>query len=114
MTLSIRSWGALVCLGAAGLAGPALAAPTASPSPTSAPAPIVARDLYSMHARRMVQAYLRLRMLEMRESDLDRARAVVEGRLSVNDLFATPGQASDQGRTEKSCPGGNATIGRSR
>jgi hypothetical protein len=67
-----------------------------------------------MHARRMLQAYLRLRLLEMRESDLDRARAVIEGRLGVDDLFATPGQASDQGLAEKSCPGGNATNGRSR
>jgi hypothetical protein len=91
----------------AALARPVLATPTASPGPTPAAAAIVARaagpgtrDLYSMRARRMVQAYLRLRLLELRETDLERARAVIEGRLRVDDLFSpTPGQASDRGAT---------------
>jgi hypothetical protein len=30
---------------------------------------------------------LRLRLLELREADLDRARAVVEGKLGVDALF---------------------------
>ena len=72
--------------------------PTASPRATPTPAPIVARDLYSQHARRMLQAYLRLRLLELREAELDRVRAVVEGRLGVDALFSPePGQASERG-----------------
>jgi hypothetical protein len=35
----------------------------------------------------MVRAYLQLRLLELRELELDRVRAVVEGRLGVDELF---------------------------
>jgi hypothetical protein len=52
-----------------------------------------ARDLYSAHARRLVRAYLRLQLLELRKADLDRARAVIEGKLGVDALFAPPTQA---------------------
>jgi hypothetical protein len=38
-----------------------------------------------------MRAYLRLRMLELREADLDRVRAVIERRLSVDDLLE-PGE----------------------
>jgi hypothetical protein len=48
----------------------------------------------------MVQAYLRLRMLELREAELGRVRAVVEGRLGIDALFSPqPGQASEPGVT---------------
>jgi len=38
-----------------------------------------------------MRAYLRLRMLELREADLDRVRLVIEHRLSVDDLLG-PGE----------------------
>jgi hypothetical protein len=38
----------------------------------------------------LVQTYLRLRLLELREADLDRVRAVVEGKLSIDDLIPPP------------------------
>jgi hypothetical protein len=34
--------------------------------------------------------YLRLRLLELREEGLDRARAAIEHRLSIDDLLAEP------------------------
>jgi hypothetical protein len=38
----------------------------------------------------MIQTYLRLRLLELREAQLERVRAVIEGRLKVDDLLETP------------------------
>jgi hypothetical protein len=44
----------------------------------------------------MVAAYLRLRMLELREDDLARVRQVIQGKLGVDALFSPPpGQASN-------------------
>lgn len=62
-----------------------LATPT--PRPTVPPRPQTDRALYSPRARRLVQAYLRLRLLEAREADLERARAIVEKRLGIERLF---------------------------
>lgn len=45
-----------------------------------------ADELYSPHARRRFAAYLRLRLLELREAGLVRAAAVVERRLPVDVL----------------------------
>jgi hypothetical protein len=57
-----------------------------------------AADLYSVHTRRMLANYLRLRLLELRYAELDRVRAVIEGKLGVDSLF------------EKSLPERNDTI----
>jgi hypothetical protein len=69
-------------------------AATVSPRPTPSARPNVAAPaipdptrLYSAHARRLIQSYLRLRILELREADLDRVRAVIEGKLRVDDLL---------------------------
>jgi hypothetical protein len=71
---------------------------------TAVPVPIVAkatlpreraRDLYSLRARRMVLGYLRLKLLELREADLDRARAVIEGKLGIDALL--PAAATQAG-----------------
>jgi hypothetical protein len=43
--------------------------------------------LYSPRARRLVQSYLRLKLLEAREADLERARLVIERRLGVQALL---------------------------
>jgi hypothetical protein len=43
--------------------------------------------LYGRHARRLVQAYLRLKLLEMRELDLERARSAIERRLGPDALL---------------------------
>lgn len=43
-------------------------------------------ELYAPRARRRFAAYLRLRLLEMREAGLERAAAVVEHRIPVDSL----------------------------
>jgi hypothetical protein len=101
MTMTIYC--AALGLALAAFPGPATAAPDASPRATAEPHPNVAkgilppspaRDLYSARARRLVRSYLRLRLLELRETDLDRARAVIEGKLGADALFGNaPTQA---------------------
>lgn len=49
-----------------------------------------ARDLYSVRARRLVTGYMRLRLLELREAELDRVRMVIERKLGVDELFREP------------------------
>jgi hypothetical protein len=68
----------------AGLVPPAKPVPHASPTPAPRPGEW---SLYSPRARRLVQSYLRLRLLEAREADLERVRAVIEKRLSVDRLL---------------------------
>lgn len=70
------------------------AAPTPQPDrghTSSHPAvvrPSLARlsDAYGTRARRRFAAYLRLRLLELREAGLERAAAVVERRLPIDAL----------------------------
>ena len=97
--MKVRSIGATGCLALALLPGPVRAAPSAIPHATAVPTPILtkgtlpqdrARDLYSARARRLVTGYLRLTLLELREADLDRARAVIEGKLPIDALLAEP------------------------
>jgi len=72
---------------------PATPAPAASVPPrraTPAPGPPprhAAAALYSRRSRRLVQSYLRLKLLEMRERDLERARKVVERKLGIGALL---------------------------
>jgi predicted signal transduction protein with EAL and GGDEF domain len=47
-----------------------------------------ADDLYSLRARRRFAAYLRMRLLELREAGLERAANVIEKRLPVESLLA--------------------------
>ena len=66
--------------------------PARRASPSPAPAPRSARvhaaaALYSRRSRRLVQSYLRLKLLEMRERDLERARKVVERKLGIKALL---------------------------
>jgi len=71
--------------------------PTASPHPlpaaahhapaggnTRAPA---SAELFSLRARRRFAAYLRMRLLELREEGLDRAAAAVERSIPVQELL---------------------------
>jgi hypothetical protein len=59
-----------------------------SPRPTAAPPHrLAAAALYSRRSRRLVQSYLRLKLLEMREADLERARKVVERKLGIRALL---------------------------
>jgi hypothetical protein len=68
--------------------GKADSVPLRRPSPPRAsPRPIPATALYSRRSRRMVQAYLRLKLLQMREADLERARKVVERKLGIEALL---------------------------
>ncbi|MFN2459257.1 MAG: hypothetical protein ABR591_00990 [Candidatus Velthaea sp.] len=60
------------------------------PAPAATRRPFTAAGLYSPRARRAAQIYLRLRLLEMRETDLDRARAVIERRLGIEALVDEP------------------------
>ncbi len=64
------------------------------------PAAIAARrphvdssDLYSLRARRRFASYLRLRLLELREANLERAAAAIERRLPLSALI--PGGRPD-------------------
>jgi len=60
-------------------------------------APGAVRDLYSIRARRLVRTILQLRMLELREAELDRVRSVIAGKLGVDALFSPPpGQAGSR------------------
>ena len=97
--MTIRSQCAAFGAALAMLPGPAPAAPSALPRATAVPMTIVAKgalprerahDLYSARARRLVTGYLRLRLLELRKADLDRARAVVEVTLGLGELFGEP------------------------
>ena len=100
-------FGSAAGLALALFAGPAWATPTAAPRATTVPKPIVApvplppgtaRDLYSPQARRLVRTYLRLQLLEMRKAELERVRAVIEGKLGVDSLFSPlPTQAGNRG-----------------
>jgi hypothetical protein len=47
-------------------------------------------DLYGPGVRRSAQTYLRLKLLELREADLERARLVIERKLGVDALLGTP------------------------
>jgi len=70
----------------AGSASVPLRRATAVPSPTPRGRPAAAA-LYSRRSRRLVQSYLRLKLLEMREADLERARKVVERKLGIKALL---------------------------
>ncbi len=59
---------------------------TASAQPRM-PARLAASSLYARRSRRLVQSYLRLKLLEMRETDLERARKVVERKLGIRALL---------------------------
>ena len=65
------------------------AVPLRGATPPAAPRDrrIAAAALYSRRSRRLVQSYLRLKLLEMRERDLDRARKVVERKLGIGALL---------------------------
>jgi hypothetical protein len=59
----------------------------ASPRPIASKRPLAAGALYSRRSRRLVQSYLRLKVLEMREADLERARKVIERKLGIPALL---------------------------
>jgi len=62
-----------------------------SPRPAASPQALTS-SLYSRRSRRLVQSYLRLKLWEMREADLERARKVVERKLGIGHLLGeTPG-----------------------
>ena len=92
MKHTVRAGAALVLVSAT-LATPAGAwtVPAARPSPRPSAAPpahrLTASALYSRRSRRLVQSYLRLKLLEMREADLERARKVVERKLGIRALL---------------------------
>ena len=85
--------GAWLVLFASTLATPAQAATVPLPRPTARPSrppalpPPAAAALYSRRSRRLVQSYLRLKLLEMRAADLERARKVVERKLRIGALL---------------------------
>jgi hypothetical protein len=64
-----------------------LAAASPHPHPRSSQRPLAASALYSRRSIRLVRSYLRLKLLEMREADLERARKVVERKLGIRALL---------------------------
>jgi hypothetical protein len=88
-------WCALfaACLVFFGLPAGKAAPPGPGPSPAAVHAPKPHRrpsDLYGPAVRRSAQTYLRLKLLELREADLDRARLVIERKLGIDALLGTP------------------------
>lgn len=77
--------------GAAGVRAVRTGRPAPSPRPLTvrppAPRPLAASALYSRRSRRLVQSYLRLKVLEMRERDLDLARKVIERKLGIGSIL---------------------------
>jgi hypothetical protein len=65
---------------------PALTKAPAHGEPRESTPPYRSEDLYSLRARRRFAAYLRLRLLEMREAGLERAADAVERRLPADAL----------------------------
>jgi hypothetical protein len=68
----------------------AVSPPRAKP-PKPSPAPSASADpaaLYGRRARRLVQSYLRLKVLELRKADLERARLVIERKLGIGALLS--------------------------
>ena len=61
--------------------------PAESPHPAASKRPLAASTFYARRSRRLVQSYLRLKLLEMREADLERARKVVERKLGIRALL---------------------------
>jgi hypothetical protein len=66
--------------------------PRAAPAPkaTNVARSIAAGDLYSLRARKRMQTYLKLRLMELREAELDRVADVLRRRLPVEALLETP------------------------
>jgi hypothetical protein len=62
--------------------------PAAPSSARARTPPLEANELYSPRARRRVASYLRLRLLELREENLERAAEVIRRRLPVDVLLA--------------------------
>ena len=92
---------ALLVLCCSGFATPAIVtAVSPAPPPHKKPLPAAAPSadpgvLYSRRARRLVQSYLRLKVLEMRQADLQRARLVIERKLGIGALLSeTPRPAA--------------------
>ena len=77
------------------------ATPAASPSPTPSAIPNAA--LYARHARRLVQSYLRMKLWEMREADLERAKAAIERGLGPDTFLSSS-------RAPSPLPSGAATF----
>ncbi|MBV9439739.1 MAG: hypothetical protein JOZ24_07085 [Candidatus Eremiobacteraeota bacterium] len=44
-------------------------------------------DLYSRRARRLVQSYLRMKVMETRQLDLERVRKVIDRKLGIDALL---------------------------
>jgi hypothetical protein len=61
--------------------------PRAKPSPRPTPQ-FDPAYLYARRSRRLVQSYLRLKLLEMRATDLERARRIIERKLGIGSLLS--------------------------
>lgn len=72
-------------LGAATVPPPGAHASRPAATPVPYPA-FPASSLYSRRSRRLVQSYLRLKLLETRLAGLERARAVIERKLRIDAL----------------------------
>jgi hypothetical protein len=72
-------------------AAPAPAGPAPAPSPKPRPSPTArafrSDELYSLRERRRIAAYLRMRLLELREAGLERAAEAIERRLPADVLL---------------------------
>jgi hypothetical protein len=101
--MSVAGFVALFVLTVSSTAAPAGAAPVAAasgppqspkPRPSAAARAFRSDELYSLRERRRIAAYLRMRLLELREAGLERAAEAIERRLPADILLAprTPAQ----------------------
>jgi hypothetical protein len=99
MTLTVSRL-VFACLALLALCPPVEAATPnpARPKPTPTPHAGDRAAMYSPRVRRTTQNYLRLRLLELREADLDRARAVIEHRLDIKALLEDPKLPAEDAR----------------
>jgi hypothetical protein len=77
------------------LPGPAASPRPGRPAPHARPlsaaeTAVSAGDLYAARAKRRIASFLRMRLLELRLRGLDRAAAVVEHRLPLDELLRSP------------------------
>ena len=66
------------------------AAKRPAPHRAAATAPAVKLDLYSRRALRRARTILQLKLLELREERLERARKAVLRRIPIDELLRTP------------------------
>jgi hypothetical protein len=90
--MSLAGFVALLILTVSSTAASVIGTPGQAPSPKPRPSATArafrSDELYSLRERRRIAAYLRMRLLELREAGLERAAEAIERRLPADVLVA--------------------------